>query len=88
MSMAKKKLKSEQTQEQAGAGESVAAAESPTPRAPRPGLRITCTHEGFRRAGRPWSKAPTDAALDEFNAEQVGMLRAEPRLSVEDIELA
>lgn len=46
-------------------------------------LRITCTHEGFRRGGRAWSTTPTEVHADEFTAVQLQQLYAEQRLTVE-----
>lgn len=45
-------------------------------------LRITCTHEGFRRAGRAWSTTPIDVPRAELSDEQFAMLLAEPRITV------
>lgn len=48
-------------------------------------LRVTCTHEGFRRGGRAWSTTPTVVMSDEFTAVQLAQIKAEPRLTVEII---
>lgn len=48
-------------------------------------LRITCTHEGFRRAGRAWSATPTEVHVDEFTEIQLRQLFAEPRLTIEAV---
>lgn len=53
-----------------------------------PGLRVTAKVEGFRRAGRSWSKAPTELPTADFTAEQIAALKAEPMLVVEEIEMA
>ena len=45
-------------------------------------LEITSRREGFRRAGRAWSAAPTTVDADAFSAEQLEQLRAEPMLIV------
>lgn len=53
------------------------------------GLRITAAHEGFRRAGRAWSKQPTDVPLDELSDGQVKLLLEEDgrMLTVEEVAL-
>jgi len=51
------------------------------------GLRITAAREGFRRAGRAWSRQPTDVPLADLSDDQVAMLRAEPMLTVEESAL-
>lgn len=45
-------------------------------------LIITSAREGFRRAGRAWSVAPTRVAMSDFTAEQLAQLAAEPMLTV------
>ena len=52
-----------------------------------PGARIAVTSEieGFRRAGRAWSRARTVVDADTFSAEQLAALRAEPHLHVIDL---
>lgn len=52
-----------------------------------PALRVAAKTEGFRRAGRAWSLAPTDVVASQFTPEQLAALRAEPMLVVADIEL-
>lgn len=51
------------------------------------GLRITAKREGFRRAGRGWSKQPTDVPLADLSGEEITMLKAESMLTVEEITL-
>lgn len=43
---------------------------------------VTSDVDGFRRAGRPWSKSPTTVSLDELSREQLAMLEGEPMLKV------
>ncbi|HJW23763.1 MAG TPA: HI1506-related protein [Rhodocyclaceae bacterium] len=43
---------------------------------------ITAKKEGFRRAGRAWSKTPTTVDMDELTAEQIDALVLEPMLDV------
>jgi len=52
-----------------------------------PGLEVTSTRDGFRRAGRPWFKQPTVVRLDELTKEQVAMLRNDPDLTVREVEV-
>ena len=47
-----------------------------------PKLRITATHDGYRRAGRPWSRTPTDVEADTFSEDELKALRADPRITV------
>lgn len=53
------------------------------------GLRITAKREGFRRAGRAWSKTPTEVPLADLEEYQANLLRAEHghMLTVEEIDL-
>lgn len=77
------------TQQQAGAGETqdqptLSGANGPDPVI---GLRITAKTEGFRRAGRAWSKQPTDVPLADLGDDQVDLLREEHgrMLTVEEV---
>ncbi len=45
-------------------------------------LIVSARIEGFRRAGRPWSKAPTQVSVDVFSEEQLAALADEPMLQV------
>jgi len=45
-------------------------------------LIVTAKAEGFRRAGRPWSTTPETVNVDDFTADQVKALLAEPMLEV------
>lgn len=67
----------EQTQKQAGAGETQAFN----------GLRITSAREGFRRAGRAWSKQATEIPLEGLSDDDIAALKAEPMLTVEEVTL-
>lgn len=44
---------------------------------------VTSSQEGFRRAGRAWSKGPTKIELAELTQEQIDSILREPMLSVE-----
>ena len=63
----------------------------PAPAAPKaktiPGIRVVAKAEGFRRAGRAWSKAGTDLPVASLKKGDLAALRAEPRLIVTDIEI-
>lgn len=63
-----------------GEGESLPAApdEAPTVAA----LIVTAKTEGFRRAGRAWSREPTRVEAGELTDDQVEALFAEPMLDV------
>lgn len=52
-----------------------------------PGLRVRALADGFRRGGRAWSAQSADVPLADFNKEQIALLRGEPQLVVEDIEI-
>lgn len=62
----------ETTQEHAGAGETPAIV----------ALIVTSKREGFRRAGRAWSKTQTRVDLADLTDAQVEALFAEPMLDV------
>ncbi len=45
-------------------------------------LIVSSKAEGFRRAGRAWSKNAETVSVDDFTAEQIEALLAEPMLDV------
>jgi hypothetical protein len=49
-------------------------------------VRVEAKVDGFRRAGRAWSKAPTVVPIDEFDDNQLKALQAEPNLVVTLVE--
>lgn len=51
-------------------------------------LRIVSARDGFRRAHRAWSVAPTVVLLSELSEEDLADLKAEAMLSIEAIEIA
>ncbi len=51
-------------------------------------LQVTSRKEGFRRCGVPHPARPTDHPADRFTAEQIEILKAEPMLTVVEIEEA
>jgi hypothetical protein len=54
---------------------------APGDKAPQ-AFEISSRAEGFRRAGRAWSKAPQTVLADELSAEQLAALQSEPMLVV------
>lgn len=62
-----------------------------SPAAPKgksvPGLWVVAKTDGFRRAGIAWPKAGLGVALSALTKAQVKELRAEPKLTVTDIEI-
>lgn len=66
-------------------------AKDPTPPAKSgktaPGLRVAAKTDGFRRCNRAWPKAGVDVPLSELKKADVAILRAEPQLTVTDIEI-
>lgn len=55
---------------------------------PIPGLRVRSVPLSYWRAGRRWTKEPQEVPASAFSKAQIALLRAEPNLVVEDIELA
>ncbi|MBI3130522.1 MAG: hypothetical protein HYZ13_04120 [Acidobacteria bacterium] len=55
---------------------------------PIPGLRVRSVPASFWRAGRKWTKEPQEVPASAFSKAQIALLRAEPNLVVEDVELA
>lgn len=47
-------------------------------------IRVTAPRKGFRRAGKLWQGVTTCLA-DELTAEQIVALKAEPKLTVEEV---
>lgn len=45
-------------------------------------LVVVARTEGFRRAGRAWSTAPTTVPLDQLTEAAIEALKGEPMLSV------
>ena len=52
-----------------------------------PGLRVTAKVAGFRRAGRAWSAAPEDVITADFTKQQIADIKADPALTVVEIEI-
>lgn len=45
-------------------------------------VSVIAQTEGFRRAGRVWSKAPTIVPIEDLSDDDLQALRREPKLSV------
>lgn len=50
-------------------------------------IRITARKDGFRRAGMAHSTTPTDHPADSITKEQLAALKAEPMLTVQELEV-
>ncbi len=50
-------------------------------------LKGSCSRDGFWRGGIQWFKEPKIVRLDDLTEEQVKLIRAEKRLSVEEVEI-
>lgn len=48
-------------------------------------LQVTARRAGFRRAGRAWPAEAVTVSADDFTAEQVEQLLAEPMLTVTSV---
>lgn len=59
-----------------------AGSESKLPELVVEAVTITSEVEGFRRAGRAWSRTPTTVQIDELSEEQLKALESEPLLQV------
>jgi hypothetical protein len=46
-------------------------------------LKVTAHRDGYRRAGRAWTRATTVVDVSEFTEEQAQQLRADPHLVIE-----
>lgn len=44
-------------------------------------IRVRATHDGYRRAGRAWSRTPTE--VGDLTKEQIEVLKADPRITVD-----
>lgn len=66
----------------AGTGTDAVHDDEALPDLPIEAVIVTSEVEGFRRAGRAWSKVPTTVPIDELSDEEIAALEAEPLLSV------
>lgn len=55
---------------------------SATPEPVVTALLVTARRDGFRRAGRSWSRQQTRVGIDELNEDEIAALLAEPMLDV------
>lgn len=69
----------------AGAGAPPAAAKTKTVKVPA--LSVASGREGFRRAGRAWSKEATVVRLSDLSKEQIKQIRGEALLAVTEIDI-
>jgi len=44
-------------------------------------IRVRATHDGYRRAGRAWSRTPTE--VGDLTKEQIEVLKSDPRITVD-----
>lgn len=51
------------------------------------GIRITAKTDGYRRCGLAHSKTPVEHPLDRFTAAELKILKADPGLTVEEVEV-
>lgn len=52
-----------------------------------PALSVQSAREGFRRAGRAWSKEATVVVLSELSEEQIDQIKNETVLTVTEVEI-
>lgn len=50
-------------------------------------LSVQAKREGFRRAGRAWSKEATVVPLTDLTEAEIEQLRSEPMLTVAEVEI-
>ena len=48
-------------------------------------ISVAAEKEGFRRAGRAWSKTPTEVPVSDFTEEQLQQLFEEPMLTIKEV---
>lgn len=51
-------------------------------------VRVVAKRDGYRRAGRAWTVAPTELPVEALSVEQLAGLQADPNLKVEVVEAA
>lgn len=82
---AAKKAEAEKAAAEKAASEKAAAEQTSTNKVPA--LSVTCSREGFRRAGISWGKEAKVVKLSELNEEQIAQISGEPLLTVEEVEV-
>lgn len=70
----------------ASSGQSPAEDKPPVP-TKAPALKIVCARDGFRRAGIAFSKQPTIIKRSHLTKTQIEQLKAEPLLTVTEVEI-
>lgn len=70
----------------AGAGAGAPPAATKTKTVKVPALSVVSAREGFRRAGRAWSKEATVVRLSELSKEQIRQIKGESLLTVVNVE--
>lgn len=71
----------------AKADQAAAAAKAAGKTVKVPALSVVSGREGFRRAGRAWSKEATVVKLSELTTEQIAQIKGEALLTVTAIEI-
>lgn len=51
------------------------------------GISVKSVKDGLWRGGRAWRKEPTELPVSAFTKEQLAQIRAEPILTVTDVEI-
>lgn len=51
------------------------------------GLAVSSTRDGYRRAGRAWTKEPTTVPLSELTEEQRALLEGDINIRVVEVDL-
>lgn len=70
----------------AGSGENPPADSKDTAKTVK-ALSVQSSQQGFRRAGRAWSKEATVMPLAELTEEQIEQIKNEPMLTVDEVEI-
>ena len=52
-----------------------------------PALSVVSRRNGFRRAGRAWSKEPTTVKLSDLTEDQIDAIKEESMLIVTEVEI-
>lgn len=50
-------------------------------------LKVTCSKDGFWRAGRQWTREPVIVPIDSIDNKQLALITGEPKLTVEHIDV-
>ena len=63
------------------------AAANKTPTKTEKALRVRSSADGFRRAGRAWTKEAAVVPLSELTKAEIEQIRNEPMLAVTEVEI-